>query len=283
VLLQAQAGGLMVDGAIESMAGGVRLLSRDGRITVHGQVSAWDDVVMGSSESTEAVQAGIHIAANIVSSSGDIVVLAADEVEQLSDASDMQALANGAQIHVVAQDGIRMVGSAQVRAAEITYVTHEGDLEVGTLVSGSGSVTVLADNGSVLNAQNKLGINVQAVQVVLHAAENLGASGHPMDIEAAQVFAGAGAEMHLTQGGAPVVLPAPSVNDPALQAAITQAHEDVQKLLVQLAAWQAAPSALSQSFLLGYPALQPAAAGVMLTGGDAFFYQSEPGEQALTL
>jgi hypothetical protein len=168
--------------------GGLVLVTTNGAITTAvstGEINATDDLLLSAGET--GFEAGtdvtITLNAGVTSAAGNISILGKDGVVQNSVTADITAQAAGMTIEVRADAGISMADGALTQSASgnIRYQALGGDVTIGELNAGSGTIALIA-YGSIFDlASDSSSVNITSANLMMTAGTAIGQSANHIE------------------------------------------------------------------------------------------------------
>ena len=191
------------DGAQSDVTSGgaVVVETSDGSLTVEGGgdtvgVTAAGNILLRAGEEGEELEDhtdDITLSASVTSSGGHISLDSADGIVQGAD-GDILTEAEGATIDLVAGDEIDMDSAAEATSTNghVRYEAATGDVTLGTITAGSGTVAVIATAGSIRDLADAGAVDVIAAKLTMSAGTDIGAGDNHIETTVATLSALAG-------------------------------------------------------------------------------------------
>ena len=166
----------------------IRLIADNGAVIINGATAnsaglvARNNILISAGEFNEVTDADITLNARLISEIGCITLLSDDAVV-MTVAGDVTTQATGKTIDLQAAEGISMADGAVVQTnnGNIRYAALGGDVTIGELQAGSGTVAVMA-SGSILDLASDTGsVDITASSLLLSAGSSIGASANHLE------------------------------------------------------------------------------------------------------
>ncbi|MBV5304481.1 MAG: hypothetical protein JZU70_09835, partial [Chlorobium sp.] len=166
----------------------IRLIADNGGVIINGTTAnsaglvARNNILISAGESQEATDADITLNARLISETGCITLLSDDAVVMTA-AGDVTTQATGKTIDLQAAEGISMDDGAVVQTnnGNIRYAALGGDVTIGELQAGSGTVAVMV-SGSIFDlASDTSSVDITASALLLSAGSSIGESANHLE------------------------------------------------------------------------------------------------------
>jgi hypothetical protein len=207
------AGSFAID--LGGTSGNASITTTNGALTVSGAVrstGATGNLLLRSSESSEATAANLNIAANISSTSGSISIIAADSIiiDKLGiGAPRLETLKAGQTIDLSAADAITMEGQAQLQTnnGNLRLEAVAGSVSVGIIGAGTslagGSISINAGT-AITDAQDDdlaapATVNLAAYALRLSSGTSMGAAGAVIETQVSVMAVSAAGSAYLAE------------------------------------------------------------------------------------